>query len=388
MASKKQDRLIYESGQLFIQTPTGLDRDVNGEYIGLLDINILGDITVTGNLEVIGDTIDSGRVESSLEVSDKSIQLNRGEPNEGVTNLDGTLSESGITVDRGLTYDTGALDPDTGAPVFADRPADLSQGQYMHPASFAWIEGKTAWSFFSSDLDADDRAYDDTWVHPRLLEIGDPIGNHRPATPTDNYDLAATAIANADDPLLELARSAATVNWVASITNQLEYSVSELANKLPDGTDNDDILLWDTSTSAYVASSFEIEIDSDPVLGGNLDLHGHEIMFSSFGHLQEDIDGIRLTLADNNKFRLAGSAEITAEELLPLDISSHDADINIHTESTTNLNGNILLTAINSGEVRLRSETAIELTAPEVKVVGTLTIGYKYEYSLTIFSLN
>ena len=266
----KEHKQVYSGSRLVLENTSG--------DVGKFQVDVNGNLVVTGNLNILGDLESTDVTQSTLQIDDKSIILNRGEVGPGVGATPGTAPLSGLIVDRGMYEQTGTND--NGEPVYEFRTSPFT------PATVLWNEITQAWDF-NTDLNSlvldgnpntsvewQDRF---TWSNPRLLNIGDPEGNHRTS------DLE-------NDPLLR--GTAANVGWVADITNPIETNIDDIEGYLNvnQSKTNNHIMYWRSQSGSPYGGSWSTEelrifYDNSATLGSDLDTNGYEITY--FGNYED-----------------------------------------------------------------------------------------------------
>ena len=438
MASS-QNRLVYQSGKLFLQ-----DSERSNEF----EVNIIGDLLVTGNLSVLGDADQVNIREQTLQVTDTQIFLNYGEPRVGdeiINEVDGNIytKRTGILVDRGLfrkSVDTpgdraiaafifpdvtvvSQADPDDGTIRLYDNdtgqmlllpkdPADRSQ-----PAALSWIDRKHAWSFesteFPTDLDGSGSPQDypgDLWVAPRLIEIGNPqlpndaeIPVDTPIDPllkqsdvrttlidtsTDHINIEHPDYDGTDERLIYasniFARTAVNVDFlnkyaqeVTSVFDELKaYTAYTATNKAQDY-----VLQYNATTGYFEHRPLEIHYDTTPTLGGHLDTAGFRVDYNTTDYMQTfGTNGINVNLDAGHSLVLSTNASVESNTGLDFNLSSNDGDINLVANSTGTANGDILIETSNAGQITLKDTTKVNVESPELSLTGQLSInGYGFK---------
>ena len=322
----KEHKQVYSGSKLTFENISG---DVSNFQV---DIN--GNLVVTGNLNILGDIESTDVTQSTLQIDDKSIILNRGEIGPGVGATAGTSSLSGLVVDRGM-YDQVIVDGDNTF-VFRSSP--------FTPATFLWNESDQAWDLNtnlnslnlnnnpSASTEFQDRFI---WDNPRMVNIGDPQGDHR------------TELSG--NPLLR--GTSANVGWVADITNPIELNVDhveEYLNTSQSKTDN--VIMYWRSNSAlqyggqWSSEQFRIFYDKSAALGSNVDTNGYQLTY--FGNYQDDSEtssrATRLStlyLGDSSEDAEFANTTLWADKNLTIESESDTIDIVA--------NDNITLDAVN-----------------------------------------
>lgn len=236
-----------------------------GEFDGTLVVN--GEVIVKGDVIEVDTTV-------SLAVSDLFTIMNFGETGPGVVT---TVSnnESGMFVDRGmysliedpnvpgnLIVERVGGDP-SGLPIWRDDPLAngivQDDGTVDHsnpgphlprpPAGWVWSENSSAWDLnpivdYRVDQNGNPLPPLQLPNNPRIRNLGDPV---------DPYD-------------------------AVNLRTLQNYS-------LPAGNDND-ILYYDATVGAWQARPMDIEYDTSPTLGGNLDVKDFALTTSgTFGDI-------------------------------------------------------------------------------------------------------
>ena len=266
----KEHKQVYSGSRLIFENTSG--------DVGKFQVDVNGNLVVTGNLNILGDLESTDVTQSTLQIDDKSIILNRGELGPGVGATPGTSPLSGLIVDRGMYEQTGTND--NGEPIYEFRDSPYT------PATVLWNEIIKAWDFNTDlvtlDLDGNPNTsveWQDrfTWTDPRLVNIGDPEGDHR----TSELET---------DPLLR--GTAANVGWVADITNTIEINIDNLEeylNTAQSKTDNH-IMYWRSNNGLRYGGSWSTEelrifYDKSPAFGGDVDTNGYD--FTYFGNYKD-----------------------------------------------------------------------------------------------------
>ena len=266
----KEHKQVYSGSKLTLENTSG--------DVGKFQVDINGDLVVTGNLNILGDLESTDVTQSTLQIDDKSIILNRGEQGPGVGAVPGTAPLSGLVIDRGMYEQTGTND--NGEPIF-----EFSDTPYT-PATFLWNEVIKSWDFNTNlntlDLDNNPNTVIEwqdrfTWDRPRVVNVGDPEGNHR----TSELDT---------DPLLR--GTAANVGFVADITNPIEINIDALEEYLntSQSKTNNHIMYWNSSPGLtyggfWSTEEMRIYYDKSPALGGEVDTNGYRLSY--FGNYQD-----------------------------------------------------------------------------------------------------
>lgn len=266
----KEHKQVYSGSKLTLENTSG--------DVGKFQVDVNGDLVVTGNLNILGDLESTDVTQSTLQIDDKSIILNRGEQGPGVGAVPGTAPLSGLVIDRGMYEQTGTND--NGEPIF-----EFSDTPYT-PATFLWNEVIKSWDFNTNlntlDLDGNPNTVVEwqdrfTWDRPRVVNVGDPEGNHR----TSELDT---------DPLLR--GTAANVGFVADITNPIEINIDALEEYLntSQSKTNNHIMYWNSSPGLtyggfWSTEEMRIYYDKSPALGGEVDTNGYRLSY--FGNYQD-----------------------------------------------------------------------------------------------------
>lgn len=267
----KEHKQVYSGSRLVLENLSG--------DVGKFQVDVNGNLVVTGNLNILGDLESTDVTQSTLQIDDKSIILNRGEQGPGVGAVPGTAPLSGLVIDRGMYEQTGT--DDNGEPIYEFRDSPYT------PATILWNEVIQAWALNtdlnSLDLDGDPNTsvtWQDrfTWTDPRLVNVGNPEGDHR----TSELET---------DPLLR--GTAANVGFVADITNPIEQNIDDLEEYLntAQSKTNNHIMYWRSQGGLNYGGQWETEelrifYDKSPALGGNVDVNGYTLNY--YGNYQDN----------------------------------------------------------------------------------------------------
>ena len=306
------DKLVYQSGTLVLKRPTTIV-DAGTLTADPLQVGLQGNLTVFGDLVVLGDTTSGSIIESSAYVANKFVIYNYGETGSGVSadgSGDPNSRASGTIVDRGLFVQVGT-DPGTGEPIYEFRENPEA------PATMIWQEPEFAWDMnFELPLvtDSNDELYgvDDPTLladpvdiptldpNPRLINMGLPLDDID-LTAGGNVEYIISKYQSVIDDVLN--RLSDTYFNAATFATELDvddnYIIrrtlsTELENI--DETDNIPIMYWsdyrdgetnvaDVSSTDSAANwggywkykAFEIFDDKHPTLGHDLDVNNARV---------------------------------------------------------------------------------------------------------------
>ena len=339
----KEHKQVYSGSKLTFE-------NISGD-VSKFQVDINGNLVVTGNLNILGDIASTDVSQSTLQIDDKSIILNRGEIGPGVGATPGTSSLSGLVVDRGM-YDQVTVDGDNTF-VFRSSP--------YTPATFLWNETDQAWdlntNLNSLNLDNNPAApteFQDRfiWDNPRMVNIGDPQGNHR------------TELSS--NPLLR--GTSANVGWVADITNPIELNIDnieEYLNTSQSKTDNV-IMYWRSNSSLryggqWSSEQLRIFYDKSAALGSDIDTNGYQLTY--FGNYQDDSE-----------------TSSRATRLSTLYLGDNDDDLNAEFANTTLWADKNLTIASEIATIDI--DAGEDITLDAVNIIATATTAYQIDTPL------
>ena len=338
----KEHKQVYSGSKVTFENTSG--------DVSKLQVDIKGNLVIMGSLDIIGNLESTDVTQSTLRIDDKTIILNQGEIGPGVGATSGTSSLSGLIVDRGMFEQI--VDPGIGEPVFRDAP--------YTPATILWDETTQSWNF-NSDLSALELNGDPTtpivwqdrssWYDPRLVNIGNPVGNHRTQLDTN--------------PLLR--KTAANVGFVADITNPIELNIDNIEHYLnaTQTKTTNHIMYWQSNPGlpyggVWSTEELRIGYDNSPALGAAVDTNGY-----------------RLTYFGNNHDVSQTSTRTSVYSTLFLSDSNVgiDAGTNPETYSNTTLWAETDITIQSETTLLdLIAGTSINVTAPDINMTGAVTI--------------